>query len=132
LSVAKSPSRRFWAISGLRYFFPPAIGLDPAGARHGNVHHHDLRIEAAEKRMRRGGVGRLADHHDVALPLQQARITLAHHGVIIHQQHAYRVVSTVIHLFYSAGSRKRAATPAPRFQHKRPYSDWRKIGVRRP
>ena len=38
-----------------------------------------------------GGILRLPDDGDVALPLQQSAIALANHGVIVHEQHAYPI-----------------------------------------
>jgi hypothetical protein len=38
--------------------------------------------------MRRGCVSGLADHDDVSMALEPAPLALAHHRVIVHQQHA--------------------------------------------
>jgi hypothetical protein len=67
-------------------------GLDTAGPGQCDIHDDDLRVQTTEQRVGRGGVGRLADHGDITVPLEQAPVAFAYHRMIIHEQYAELVL----------------------------------------
>jgi hypothetical protein len=68
--------------------------LDARGAGQGDVHHHDLRLQTAEQRVRRGRILGFAHDLDVGLPLEQPAVALAHDRVVVHEQHAQMSVAS--------------------------------------